>query len=199
MTIGVLLAAGRGGRMGQTKQLMPWRTPEGDKPLVAAAFDVIAGVSDSMVVVLGHDVDAVTEALSGRDYQRAKSSAVVPMFESIRLGLEQVQRIDPTADVILHLCDHPQVQRDTLASLIEAGRQHPGAAMIPTYRNKGGHPVLIPAGLIKSLLTAPGDGGLRQYWIDHPEHCRRLSVDDPGIVMDLDTPDDYERHQELSS
>ena len=55
--IGVILAAGRGGRMGGQKQLTPWQSADGEKPLVAAAYDAIRPICDDMVVVLGHEVD----------------------------------------------------------------------------------------------------------------------------------------------
>ena len=53
--IGVILAAGRGGRMGGKKQLTPWPGADGSKPLVAASYDAIRSICDDMVVVLGHD------------------------------------------------------------------------------------------------------------------------------------------------
>ena len=189
--IGVLLAAGRGGRMGRTKQLMPWPTAQGDKPLVAAAFDAVADLCDQMVVVLGHAAQAVAKALGHRRFHSAQSSADAEMFESIRAGLAKAQRIDASAEVLLQPADHPEVQPATVQALIEARADHPRCAVMPVYNDKGGHPVLIPAEVIDRLLTASGKGGLRQYWRGHPDQCLRLAVDDPGVVRDLDTLDQY--------
>src|SRR5215212_1453152 len=61
--IGVILAAGRGGRMGGTKQLTPWHGAGGSKPLVTAAYDAIHPICDDMVIVVGHIADSVVAAL----------------------------------------------------------------------------------------------------------------------------------------
>jgi molybdenum cofactor cytidylyltransferase len=63
---------------------------------------------------------------------------------------------------------------------------------MPTFSGTGGHPVLIPAELAFDIVLFEGEGGLRQFWIDHAHRCIRQEVDDPGVVFDLDTPADYE-------
>src|SRR4051795_10873627 len=115
--IGVIVAAGRGGRMGGKKQLVPWHTPAGDKPLVAAAYDSIAPICEQMVVVVGHEADAVAAALGERPFERALGDADKPMFESIRTGLRAVRRLDQKAYVVLQPGDHPQVRAETLELL----------------------------------------------------------------------------------
>ena len=61
--LGVLLAAGRGRRMGGAKQFQPWPTVSGSQPLVAASFDAVCGVCDEMIVVLGHRAEEVAALL----------------------------------------------------------------------------------------------------------------------------------------
>jgi CTP:molybdopterin cytidylyltransferase MocA len=62
---------------------------------------------------------------------------------------------------------------------------------MPEYNSKGGHPVLIPVSIADTLLKWNGDGGLRQFWLDHPHLCARHPVNDPGVTFDIDTPPDY--------
>ena len=64
----MLLAAGRGRRLGGGKQFYPWPTAEGEKPLVAAAFDAVTSACDAMIVVLGHRAAEVTTALGERQF-----------------------------------------------------------------------------------------------------------------------------------
>src|SRR6185312_15899824 len=97
MRIGVILAAGRGGRMGGKKQFVAWRSADGEKPLVAAAYDAIRSICDDMVVVLGHEADAVAAALGNRRFHRADSNPDAPMFESIRAGLRAAHGVDRKA------------------------------------------------------------------------------------------------------
>lgn len=188
--IGVILAAGRGRRMGCTKQLVTWPTPEGPKPLVAAAYDAIRPICDQMVVVLGHDADVVATALGTRTFVRAMGDPDAPMFHSIRAGLTAALKIDPTATIVLQPGDHPAVDETTLQALLECSRSRAALAIIPEHGGRGGHPVLIPPAIAALLLQADSPHGLGQFWKEHPELCHRLPVDDPTILRDIDTPGD---------
>jgi len=188
--IGVLLAAGRGGRLGGTKQLKSWPSADGPQPLVCAAYDAVRPICDEMVVVLGHEADAVAAALAPRDFHRAVSSPDRPMFESIRAGLRAAHSIDAEAIVVLHPADHPEVTCATLATLADWSLKRPAQAVIPEYESRGGHPVLIPPPVAGAILAADCPAGLGQFWHDHPDLCVRVPVDDPTILRDIDTPAD---------
>ena len=188
--IGVILAAGRSRRMGRTKQLAMWTTVEGEKPLVAAAYDAVRPICDEMVVVLGHEADAIAAALGERPFHRADSDPDAPMFESIRAGLLMAQTIDPSATVVLQPGDHPDVSPSTLNALMDWSLQRPVKAVIPQYGGCGGHPALIPPTVATLLREADCPAGLGEFWISHPELCHRVPVDDAGVVRDIDTPSD---------
>jgi molybdenum cofactor cytidylyltransferase len=188
--IGVILAAGRGGRMGETKQLKTWRTPQGNKPLVAAAFDTIKPICDEMVVVLGHDSAEVADALGDRQFHRADSSADAPMFESIRAGLRVVYATDPDATVVLQPGDHPEVAWTSLIELFYWWVKRPERTIIPEFDGRGGHPTIIPAAVGKLILGSDCSEGLDKFWREHPDLCHRVAIDDPAVVRDVDTPAD---------
>jgi molybdenum cofactor cytidylyltransferase len=191
--IGVLLAAGRSTRMGRPKQLLPWPpNAAGSKPLVAAAFDAIACVCDEMVVVVGNEADAAIAALGEREFGAVAVDGGGEMIASVKAGLAVARGVDPTADVMLHPADHPEVRRETLDLLIQVAAEQPGRAVMPTFGGAGGHPVLIAAELAVDIVSYEGQGGLRQFWIDHADRCIRQEIDDPGVVFDLDTPNDYQ-------
>ena len=192
MLIGVLLAAGRGSRMGRTKQLMPWPPPDGQSTIIAASFDAVDAHVQHMIVVLGHDADAVRHALGERVFTVAHCDADAPMYESIRAGVAAARDLHPSADVLVHPADHPAVRAGTIRTLIDAAGRYTGRAILPQHGDKGGHPVLVPANLTPRLIDHHGEGGLRQYWHDFPDLCHRLPVDDPGCVRDIDTPSDYD-------
>jgi molybdenum cofactor cytidylyltransferase len=188
--IGVILAAGRGGRMGRTKQLIELPTADGAKPLVAAAYDAIRPSCNDMVVVLGHEADAVAAALGDRPFHRAESNPDTPMFESIRVGLVAARGIDQTATIVLQPGDHPEVADSTLAALVVCSLDRPAQAIIPTHNGHGGHPVLIPPVVAALLQHADCSEGLDRFWKTHPDLSHRLPVDDPTILRDVDTPAD---------
>jgi CTP:molybdopterin cytidylyltransferase MocA len=192
--IGVLLAAGRSTRMGRPKQLLSWPPDSPDaKPLVAAAFDAIAPVCDEMVVVVGHEANAVIAALGERKFGAVAVDSGAEMIASVKVGLSVARGNDPTAAVLLHPADHPEVRRETLDLLIRIAGEQPNLAVMPTFGGTGGHPVLIPAELAVDIVSFEGEGGLRQFWIDHAAECLRLRVEDMSVVVDIDTPADYTR------
>jgi molybdenum cofactor cytidylyltransferase len=188
--IGVILAAGRGRRMGRTKQLVPWPTAEGTKPLIAAAYDAIRPICNEMVVVLGHEADAVAAALGDRRFHRAISNPDAPMFDSIRTGLDTARNIDPIATMVLQPGDHPSVAPATLTALLNCSLQRPVVAIVPEYGSRGGHPVIIPPAVAALVIQSDCPEGVGQFWAEHPELCHRLPVDDPTILRDIDTPGD---------
>lgn len=188
--IGVLLAAGRGGRMGGTKQLKLWPSLNGPKPLICAAYDAIRPVCDEMVVVLGHAADGVAAALGGRPFHRAASDPNRPMFDSIRAGIQRALEIATTATIVLHPGDHPEVSIATLETLSACSFKRPEQVLIPQYGDRGGHPIFIPATVARQLMTVDCPNGLGQYWAANPTLCVRIPVDDASVVRDVDTPAD---------
>ena len=185
--LGVLLAAGRGRRMGGAKQFQPWPTSQGSQPLVAASFDAVCGVCADMIVVLGHRAAEVTDLLAGRSFHSVKSDPDGPMFQSICAGLRAAGELDAGATVVLHPGDHPEVAGATLKSIVAVSRSDNRRAVLPEYRGRGGHPVLIPPVVIERVLAAECPDGLREFWRDYPELCTRIDVDDPSVIRDVDT------------
>jgi molybdenum cofactor cytidylyltransferase len=194
--IGVLLAAGRATRMGRMKQLLPWPPEGGERMMVAAAFDAIAPACCAMVVVVGHEAESVLAALGDRSFKSVRVDSGAEMLSSVKAGLAAARSIQPTADVLLQLADHPEVKRDTIETLIRTSAEQPHRAVMPEFDGHGGHPVIIPSSLCSSIVAFHAAGGLRQFWLDHADRCVRLSVDDWGVVLDVDTPSDYERESD---
>ncbi len=191
--IGILLAAGRSRRMGHLKQILSWGPPGDSKPLVAAAFDNVKPVCDRMIVVVGHQSDKVLNALVPRCFVSVTGHPDRAMFESLRAGLSKVQEMDASADIVIQPGDHPFVSPEVLEHLLEEAGRHPNRAVMPQYQGKGGHPVLVPSSLLEPLLQWEGGEGLRGYWRSNPDVCCRVEVEDPFVIQDLDTPEDYEK------
>ena len=84
-----------------------------------------------MVVVVGHEAEAVAAALADRVFHRIASDPDQPMFESIRTGLRAALSIDPKATIVLQPCDQPHVAQSTLDTLTDWSLQRPVQAVIP--------------------------------------------------------------------
>lgn len=197
-TVGVLLAAGRGRRMGRLKQLLPW----GDSTVVAAAFDALQPhCGAGMVVVVGEEADLITSALGARVFRSARSDSDAEQFQSVRIGLQCATKFPSVQRVLLHLADHPFIPHFVLEAMLQRTLKV-DRVIIPTHNDRGGHPVLIPTDIMNSIISwksnessnAAGEWirGLRGYWKTHPEEVERIEFfNAPELVMDLDTPDDY--------
>jgi len=176
--------------MGGRKQLTPWTTSAGTIPLVAAAYDAIRSICDDMVVVLGHEANAVGAALGDRPFHRIETDSNAPMFESIRAGIRVAQHLDAAAAVVLQPGDHPEVAISTLEVLTNCALERPAQTIIPEYAGRGGHPIIIPPHIAAQLVNSECPEGLGQFWSDHPELYFRLPIDDAQVVHDIDTPAD---------
>jgi len=190
-TWGILLAAGRGRRMGGGKQLLPWPALNPFSTLVAASFDALKPHVSRVLVVLGHRADEVNAVLSPREYQCVRVDPDAEMIESIRAGLRFLESIPAVAMAALHPSDHPTIRSATMSRLLTVQAAFSGTAVMPEHDGRGGHPVLIPRSLWKSIMEFCGEGGLRQLWRDHPSLGVRVPVNDPTVIADMDMPSDY--------
>jgi molybdenum cofactor cytidylyltransferase len=185
---GVVLAAGRGTRMGLQNKLL---VNVGGRPLVAAAVEgAVASGMDPVVVVVGHFSDAVREALGGSPVTIVENSDYrIGLSASIRAG---VTALPPGIDgVVILLGDMPQVRPSHIHSLISAfeveGR---GAICVPTYAGSRGNPVLWGADYLPDLLRLTGDTGGRALLARYAARVREVEMPDNGVLIDVDRPND---------
>lgn len=172
--------------MGAFKPLLPF----GNNTVIESCIDYLReGGIDQIVVVLGHRADEIRVLLN--DVQTAiNPDPDSEMGTSIAVG---ARALPATAKaVVIALVDQPAVPASIVSTLIEEWRR--GARIvIPTWHDRGGHPVLIDLCLRNELenLGRVGSGGLREILKTHPSDTKRLPVDSPFVARDMDTWDDY--------
>ena len=93
---------------------------------------------------------------------------------------------------MVFLVDHPLVEESTVALLVERFRQTRQPIVIPTFEGRRGHPVLFGRTVFAELFSAPLQEGARFVVRGRPELVDTVEVDDPGILADIDTPEQYE-------
>ena len=190
----IVLAAGRSSRMGDLKPLLPL----GDATVLARAVGAFtdAGVDDVRVVVgwCGAEVGAAAVALGATvvvndGWKRG-------MFSSVAAG---VAALDADVDAFFLLpTDCALVRAETIGCLARAARAHPAPVVYPVHERRRGHPPLIARGALPAAATAdeacdePADG-LRGLLAACDADALEVAVDDPGILLDMDTPADYRR------
>lgn len=184
----VVLAAGASSRMGACKALLPLgRGPAIERVLGAVAE---AGVKQ-VVVVTGYDSDRLSPVLESLGVPQAYNALHTDgMFSSVQTG---VRALPPGADAFFVLpVDCALVSADVLRHLAGcfAGRR---SILRPTCAGACGHPPLIPGLYADELGTAGPGSDLRSFLNTHAESCVDVEVEDLTILLDMDTPDDYER------
>lgn len=195
----LILAAGGSTRMGRPKLLLQW----GDQTVIGASLSALLGAPVEWIGL-------VTGALGPSIGRRARSAyrlwPVSPererpylrvihnpawqegMGSSLALGLEHIR---PHLDgLFIALGDMPAVPTAIYALLAEAFRRRPDQIFRPVYQGRPGHPVLFPMALLAGVRPK-GDEGLRQVLLAHQDRVRLIEVEEPGVVLDLDTPEAY--------
>ncbi len=187
----ILLAAGESRRMGQLKALLPWKSSTLLEQQVKALID--AGIS-RVVVVLGHrhqelqplleDKDGVTWVVN-EDYLQGKTT-------SIKAGLKALEDADIGTLVLLNV-DQPR-SSSIVRHLLERHRQSDYLITHPAHQGKGGHPIIFDASLLPELREIEeATEGIRTVVIKHAASIDRAEVDDPQVLWDLNTPEQYQR------
>ena len=185
-TAAILLAAGKSIRMGSCKQLLPL----GDGTVIGRCLDTLAkGGADEIVAVVSHEDNEVAEAARAYPVRIVVNpEAGGDMVSSVRAGRDALTA--EVRGVIVALCDCPLVSSETIASLIAEHGALPGNIIIPCHGERCGHPMLFPRAVLNELTS---DLILRDLAGRNPERIRYLKVDDPGVLIDMDTPEDYHR------
>ena len=187
----LLLAAGESVRMGRPKQLLP----VGGRPAVVRCLESIleAGVGDVIVVIRSGAAD-VLDAIRGFPVRLAVNDRPgSDMAASVRAGLGATA-VRATG-ILVCLSDHPLVMPSTLAAMKREHLDRPDAVVIPTHQGRKGHPTLFPRAALEGIATLPT---LRDIVRRHRDRVVHLDVDDEGILLDMDTPEDYRRIIERS-
>ncbi|MBI5295738.1 MAG: putative selenium-dependent hydroxylase accessory protein YqeC [Chloroflexi bacterium] len=194
---GVVLAAGGSTRYGQPKQLLDWR----GVPFVrAVAQTALAAGLAPVLVVTGAHAEAVESALQGlpvrivrnQDWQEGQASSMRAAIKS--LTLPAADRAERAGAAIFLLVDQPQVNTPILQALAERHRLDLPPALAPLVQDARANPVLFDRVTFPDLLGLKGDVGGRGIFHKYPPAY--LPWHDDRLLLDVDTPEQYQRLRE---
>jgi CTP:molybdopterin cytidylyltransferase MocA len=176
--------------MKQFKPLLPL----GGRPMIVRIIQMLrtAGI-DPILVVAGHRALDLATAIDSQPITMVKNPryGTGGMLSSVKTGLRKIPR--KTDAVILALVDQPMVKSRTLRAMLRAFARTRAPLVIPTFKGRRGHPILLSAKLIKDALALRPDQTLQTLTRRHMPEAVQVEVDDPNILTDLDTPEDYRR------
>lgn len=186
MIRGILLAAGASLRMGRDKLQMPWSA----STVLETTLANWGAVPELGEVLLVRRTEGAAETWPNVRIV-LNPGADEGMGSSLRVAAWALE--PDTEAAVVGLADMPGVLPQTIAGLIAAWRAlGPGGIVAPTYRGQRGHPVVFGANHIPALRALGGDLGARSVLKAEESNLLLVPVEDSGVVLDLDTPQDME-------
>ena len=185
MISAIVLAAGKSERMGRPKALLPIQ----GRTFLENILDAISRTSiEDTIVVLDHHRDQIERSVSlpsvvfNPDYERG-------MITSFQAGIRKLSW--ETAGAFLFLVDHPLVESTTIESMIM--NLAPNRIVLPTFERRRGHPVLFSSEVVEEILALGPSEGANIVVRKNPDRIIEVPVNAPGILVDIDTPEQFER------
>ncbi len=180
----IVLAAGRSTRMGSQNKLT---ADIGGVPMVRRAAEAALGSrARPVIVVVGHQADAVRAALVGLEVACVDNPAFATgLASSLKTGIRALPA--DCAGALILLGDMPELAPEHLDRLMAAFT--PGNIVVPTNADQRGNPVLWPAEYFGDMLQLEGDAGARRLLTVHADRVREVDLGTDAIFADVDTPD----------
>jgi molybdenum cofactor cytidylyltransferase len=196
MLIALIPAAGLSTRMGRPKLALPL----GDRTVLERVIDALKlGGADRVLVVFGPHVsdDLTLSAARAGAVTLVLPRPTSDMRATVEAGLCEIERsFRPGSDDAWLLCpaDHPVLDGATIARLRFLFQQQTERSIaIPTFEGQRGHPALISWKHVEGIRALAKEQGLNGYLRQHVSETLEVPVPSPEILVDLDTPDEYEQ------
>jgi molybdenum cofactor cytidylyltransferase len=186
---GIILAAGSSSRMGTQKLLLPFGKSTIIETVIQNALQ--SGIK-GLVVVLGADHERIREVIDplpvevcyNENHQSGMLSSVLCGFKSLP---------EDTGAALVFLGDQPGIPPDITNAVIGAYNESLHGIVIPVYNHRRGHPLLVDFKYKNDISKLDLEKGLRALMHLFPEDVLEVEVDEPGILMDIDTREDYNK------
>ncbi len=190
MIAATVISAGTSSRMGYPKALLEFR----GRTFLETILDAMRAVGvQRRVVVLGPDADKILKHIDLRDVTVLSTECLeAGPIGSIRAAIREVQA-HPVDGLLVWPVDMPQVTIATLETLLEQFRGSDRPIVVPEFEGTRGHPVIFGRTTFQELLEAPDAEGARSVVRADSGRVVTVSVSDPGVVEDLNTPSEYQR------
>ena len=185
----VLLAAGRGERMGdRPKSLLEL----GGVPLIRRQLIALSGAGvDELVVVLGHYHEQIEPLVQDFPVTLVRNETPdAGQVSSLRLGLAALSaRIDA---VVVALADQPLIGAGDIQDLIGAFKKRPEGTDVvqPAINGEPGNPVMFTATVREQILAGEARVGCRHRQAENPQRVHRWATTNLRYRTDVDTPED---------
>jgi len=184
--VGLLLAAGSARRFGGNKLLQ--RLPDGEL-IIATSARTLAATTDRCIALIRPDQPLLRQTVADLGIELIE---VMNANEGMGVTLASgVQATRNAAGWVVALGDMPCLKPGTIRAVAKAICLGADIAA-PFHEGQRGHPVGFAARWGGALSALSGDIGARDILREHANEIVRVPVDDPGCLLDIDTPADLQ-------
>ena len=183
----IILAAGTSDRMQKNKLLLPYK---GKTVLEIVIDNITQSNIENILIVTGAYKDDFSGLLAKLPVKQCYNKEYKKgMLSSVQCG---VHNISDTPDAIMiFLADQPDIPGEICDLIIRKYIRSKKGIVIPKYQGHRGHPLLIDWKYKDKIENLNPLVGLRDLLHKYPEDIMDVPVEMPGILKDLDTPEDY--------
>ncbi|WP_332696380.1 nucleotidyltransferase family protein [Halalkalibacter lacteus] len=184
----IILAAGYSSRANAFKMTLPM----GQMTVLEQTISKFEGLCSRVIVIGGFQAEIIQEEVMKINEKNAYSFQIKfvfnenfnqGMFSSIQKGCIAVN----DSPIFITPGDCPMVKKETVQRLAE----EEGNMVIPSFKFKGGHPIKISNEVKQQILKTNPKSNLRV--VLNRFEKKYVNVDDRGVIMDIDTPNDYQK------
>ena len=192
MKLGViLLAAGASSRMGRPKLLLPWH----DTTVIGHLISQWRELGAAQIAVVLRPVDAALAAELDRLQFSPSDRIVNPqpehgMFSSIVCAAHWTGWRRDLSGWAIVLGDQPHLRTEALRILLQCFARNADAICEPAFGGHTRHPVILPHAAVDALKTTRA-ATLKDFLKQISGRRVQPVINDPGLTLDLDTPEDY--------
>jgi len=183
----IILAAGASRRMKQQKLLLTYR---GRTIIETTIGNVLASEVDSTMVVLGASRDEILSVIGKMPVEHCENvDHARGMLSSVICGLQALP--GDTDAVLVFPGDQPDIPPEVINKLIRTFHTSSRGIVIPKHHHRRGHPLVVDMKYRDEIEHLDPEKGLRSLMELFPDNVLEVEVDDPGILKDIDTREDY--------
>lgn len=184
-----MLTAGESKRMGSPKMLLDFS----GKSMIERVIDnVLCPEIEKVIVVLGAYRDEIKEKLENKSVLFCNNDNYkMGMLSSVQCGIRSLPGY--TEAVLVFQGDQPFINSIVINELIKAYTVSGKGLIIPVFDGKRGHPLLIDKRYFGAIETLSRDDGLRSLSVLYKDDVFIVETDEPGILRDFDTIEDYNK------
>ena len=185
----VILAAGGSQRMGQPKQLLPFRK----RTLLRHAVETaVASMCRPILVVIGAHAELVSLELQSLPvliaYNPEWASGI---GSSLRIAIQTLGAIDGIEGVVITLSDQPLITAVAVNKIVRAHCQTGKDIVASEYAETHGVPLFIGKRFFAEISALAGTEGAKRVIDRHLDEMTTVPLME--AAFDIDTPDEYER------